>query len=185
MVYPFAEASPRLKARIAGMFYLLTFLAGTFAAFGEGRLAAYGDAANLTATGCYIAVTLLFYDLFKPVNKQLSLVAALIGLAGCALGALRSLHLAILAIDPLVFFGVYCLLIGYLISKSGFLPQVLGVLMVLGGLGWLTFFSEDLAHSLSPYNMVAGMLAEGLLTLWLLSVGVNVPKWREKAGSAS
>jgi hypothetical protein len=185
MIHRFAKASPRLKARIAGLFYLLTFLTGAFAAFGEGQLAAYRDAATLIATGCYITVTVLFYDLFKPVSKQLSLLAALVGLAGCSLGALRALHVATPTIDPLVFFGFYCVFIGYLIFKSGFLPRILGVLMALGGLGWLTFFSTDLAHYLSPYNMAASMLAEGLLTLWLLSVGVNVPKWQERARLAS
>ena len=38
----------------------------------------------------------------------------------------------------LVFFGCYCLLIGYLVFRSNFLPRVLGVLMALGGVGWLT-----------------------------------------------
>ena len=65
MMERIAEAPPRFKARIAGVFYLLTFLTGAFAlAFVNGRLVA-----NLIATLCYIAVTLLFYDIFKPVNR--------------------------------------------------------------------------------------------------------------------
>jgi hypothetical protein len=180
-----SNASPRLKARVAGAFYLLTFLTGAVAAFSKGQLAAYEDAANLIATACYVVVTVLFYDLFRPVSKQISLIAALFGLAGCALGAVGSLHLAIAPVNPLVLFGFYCLLIGYLIFNSGFLPRVLGVLMAFGGLSWLTFFSTDLVDYLAPYNMAPGILAEGLLTLWLLSFGVNIPKWQKKAGLAS
>jgi hypothetical protein len=80
-----------------------------------------------------------------------------------------------------VFFGVYCLLIGYLIFRSVFLPRILGVLMAFAGLGWLTFLSPALANYLSPYIQVLGVLAEGSLMLWLLVMGVNVGKWEEKA----
>ncbi len=172
-----ADASPRFKARIAGVFYLLNILTGALAlVFVNGRLVA-----NLIATACYVAVTLLFYGMFKPVNRSLSLLAAFLGLAGCAFGALRTFHLDPFHISPLVFFGLYCLLIGYLIFKSTFLPRILGLLMAFGGLGWLTFLSPPLASRLSPYNMAPGILGEGALTLWLLVVGVNVQRWSEQA----
>src|SRR2546426_4165331 len=71
------ETSPRLKARIAGVFYLLTFLTRGVALFVRGRLSLV---AGLIAGACYIAVTLLFYSLFKPVNRSLSLLAAFFSL---------------------------------------------------------------------------------------------------------
>jgi len=129
-------------------------------------------------------VTLLFYDLFKPVNRSLSLLAAFFSLVGCAIGALSPFHLAPSHINSLVFFGFYCLLIGYLIFRSTFLPRILGALMAFGGLGWLTFLSPPLANYLSPYNMVPGILGEGSLTLWLLVIGANVPRWEERASAA-
>jgi hypothetical protein len=84
----------------------------------------------------------------------------------------------------LVIFGFYDLLIGYLIYRSTFLPRFLGVLMALAGLGWLTFLYPPLAHSLSPYVLVLGFLAELLLMLWLLVKGVNVQRWKEQASAA-
>ena len=51
----------------------------------------------------------------------------------------------------LVFFGFFCLLIGYLIFKSDFLPRILGVLMALAGLGWLTFLSPPFGAKYFPY----------------------------------
>jgi hypothetical protein len=87
---------------------------------------------------------------------------------GCAIGALSVFHLARPPINNLVFFGLYCVLIGYLIFRSTFLPRTLGVLMAFGGLGWVTFLSPQLTNYLSPYNMAPGILGEGALTLWLL-----------------
>ena len=66
MMERIAEASPRLKARIAGVFYLLTFLTGGVALFVRGRL---GLVAGLIAVSGMVAVTLLLYDIFKPVNQ--------------------------------------------------------------------------------------------------------------------
>src|SRR4051812_29474233 len=110
MTQRITETSPQLKARTAGVFYLLTFVAGILAlkSFGGGL------AANLIATAAYVAVTLLFYSLFRPVNKGVSSLAAFIGLMGCAWSVLTIVHLAPLEINSLVFFGGYCLLIGYL-----------------------------------------------------------------------
>jgi hypothetical protein len=173
------DTSPRLKARIAGAFYLLTFVAGIIAL----RSADSRIAANLLATAAYVAVTLLFHDLFKPVNERISLLAAIVGFAGCAWSVLTLFHRAPLELNSLVFFGFYCLLIGYLIIRSTFLPRLLGVGMAIGGLGWLTFLSSPLANSLAPWNLAPGMLGEGLLTLWLLAFGVNVPRWKEQAGA--
>jgi hypothetical protein len=187
MMERIAEASPRRKARIAGVFYLLTFLTGAFAAFASGRLVVYGDAASLIASACYGVVTVLFYGLFKPVDASLSLIAAVFSFTGCVLGILSVLHLVpsyISSVNPLVLFGVYCLLIGYLILQSTFLPRILGLLMAFGGLGWLTFISPELANYLSPYNLAPGMLGEGALTVWLLIVGLNAQRWKERAAAA-
>jgi hypothetical protein len=86
-------------------------------------------------------------------------------------------------VNPLAVFGVYCLLIGYLIFQSTFLPRILGLLMAFGGLGWLTFASSELANYFSPYNLAPGILGEGALTVWLLIFGVNAEKWKEQAGA--
>src|SRR6266576_6604262 len=112
------EVSPRFKARLAGVFYLLVFLTGGLALFVRGGL---GSAAGLIAGACYIAVTLLFYGIFKPVSRNLSLLAAVISLLGIIIGPLSLLHLVPISISPLVFFGFYCLLVGYLILRSTFL----------------------------------------------------------------
>ncbi len=228
-----AETSPRLKARITGVLYLLTILTGVFAqAFVSDRLVVDGDAAatanNILAhTGlfqlgfavyliemaCQIAFTALFYDLLKPAGGSVSLLAAFLGLAGCVIKTfsrlffiaplfvlggprylsvfsaeqLQALALLFLKVNDrgaaiaLVFFGFYALLTSYLIIRSTFLPRILGVLGIFGGLGWLSFLYPPLGYRLFPYIAALGLLGAGSLILWLLVFGVNEQKWKEQA----
>lgn len=173
-----AEVSVRFDARLAGIFYLLNILTGASALFAHGTLA---SALLLISTVCYVGVTILFYHLFHPVDRTMSGLAALSSITGCVITTLDTLHLAAAPVSPLVFFGLYCLLIGYLILRSTFLPRFLGVLMALGGLGWLTFLSPSLSSRLSPWNMAPGILGEGTLTLWLLVAAVNARQWLEQS----
>jgi hypothetical protein len=172
-----ADASPRLKARIAGGLYLLSFLMAAFSElFARGSLNVAG---GLVAVLGMVVVTLVVYDIFKPVNRSLSLLAACFGLVGLIFEALRlqprGMNVAI------VFAGLYCLLIGHLIFKATFLPRFPGALMTLAGLAWLTWLSNPLLKHLFPYNMAVGALAEVLVFLWLLVMGVNAQKWNELA----
>ena len=229
--------SPRLKARIAGLSYLICGMAYSFADGSvRGKLVVVGDAAatahnilahealyrlgfaaELISTVGYITVTLLLFDMFRPVNRSVSLFAAFFSLTGCAIQAFSTLfHLAPLVILGgeqylnvfrteqlqalalmflnlraqtssiyMVFFGWYCLLIGYLIFRSTFLPRILGVFMAIAGLSYQIFLSPPLANYLFPYVVKpAGALGELSLILWLLVMGVNNQRWREQAGTA-
>jgi len=133
-----AETSPRLKARITGVFYLVTILTGIFAqGFVSGRLVVDGDAAATAANilahrglfqlgyavyliemACQIAMTALFYDLLKPAGKSVSLLAAFLGFAGCVIKTFSR-----------VFFIV--------------------PLFILGGAHYLTVFSAEQSQALA------------------------------------
>ncbi len=178
-----AAISPLVEARIGGALYLLSIGAGVFAVtVATGGLSL---AANLIGTACYVAVTLILYDLLKPVNKGLSLLAALFSLAGCAISFLGLFHLPKPNVSTLVFFGFYCLLLAHLIFRSTFLPRFLSVLLAITGLGWLTYLSPALgARLFVPYLMVTGLVGEGALTLWLLAFGVDARRWNEQARAA-
>lgn len=177
---PITDPAPPRTARIAGALYLVNIVTSLIAFSGKGSHALI-VASGLTATTSYVAVTIVLYYLFKPVNVQLSFVAALFSLVGCSVGVLNSFHVVAFHIHSLVFFGFYCFLIGILIFRSKFLPRVLGALMAIAGLGWLTFISRPLAASLSPYHYIAGGIGEGLLTFWLLVMSIDSVKWNEQA----
>jgi hypothetical protein len=120
MIGRIAEGSPRPSARITGVVYFLYFLTAVLGEFFLKGMVVDGDAAatannllahqplfrlglatGLIATACYIAVTALFYGLFKPVDRSLSLLAAFFGLVGCAITAFGSLF----QLAPLVVLG--------------------------------------------------------------------------------
>ncbi len=83
----------------------------------------------------------------------------------------------------LAFFGFCCMLAGYAIYKSTFLPRILGVLMVIAGVGYSTYLWPPLANYLYPYNLALGV-GELLLGLWLLVFGVDIERWKERARAA-
>ena len=176
----FGKASPRTWARLAGTFYLLNIVSSLVAFSGKGSHW-IGVTCGLAATASYVAVTVLLYRLFTPVNRTVSALAALFSLAGCADGYVASP--LPFKVHPLVFFGCYCLLIGYLILRSTFMPRILGALMTIAGLGWLTFVYAPLAHSLAPYHYIMGGIGEGVLTLWLLVMGVDSARWKQQGSS--
>ena len=86
----------------------------------------------------------------------------------------------------LLFFACFCLIVGYLIFKSGYLPKTIGVLMQIAGVCYLTnsfalILSPAVANRLFPAILVPAFIGEASLCLWLLVRGVKVEKWRKQA----
>src|SRR5688572_20395355 len=95
--------SPRFLARMTGLFFLLTILAGIFAqGFVSERLINFSDAAAtanniltqrglfelgftvyLIEMGCQVTTAVLFYQLLKPVNRTVALLALFLEVTGC------------------------------------------------------------------------------------------------------
>ncbi len=87
----------------------------------------------------------------------------------------------------LVLFGFVCLILGYLLFRSGYFPKTLGVLMTLAGLSYLTnsftlFLAPTYAAMIFPI-LVLAFIGETSFCLWLIVKGVNVPKWEAKASA--
>jgi hypothetical protein len=90
----------------------------------------------------------------------------------------------------LVFFGFACLVRGYLIARSGFLPRFLGILIVIAGLSYLTnsfalLLAPSFAESIQPGILFPAFVGELCLCLWLIVKGVNTAQWEQRAGSPS
>lgn len=174
-------------ARVAGVLFLISLVAGGIGeAYVPSKLVVSGDAAATVAnianhellyrigfatflmeSFCDVALALIFYALLRPVNRQLSLLAAFFGLMATAtfafaeafyfaptimnaeylksfstdqLNALVLLSLKFYSYAGMIFTGYYgieWLVRAYLIWKSTFLPKFLGVLMGIGGLAFV------------------------------------------------
>ena len=225
-------------ARIAGLLFLVSIVAGGFGeAYVPSKIIVSGDAAATAAnitnfqflyrlgfaafmleSLCDITLVVIMYALLKPVSRELSLLAAFIGLVGTALFAFAELfyfappliiggagylktfspdQLNALALLSLKFYGyagmIFTAYYGMswiiracLIFRSGYLPKFLGVLMLVGGLGFVVRnFLLILAPRYASDMLLMLMIPGGLLmAVWLLVKGVNLPKWNVKLSAA-
>jgi hypothetical protein len=85
----------------------------------------------------------------------------------------------------LVFFGVSCLITGYLLFRSEYFPKALGVLQAMAGVSYLVnsfalLLAPALASKLFPAIVLPAFIGELAICLWLLIKGIRVAKWDER-----
>jgi uncharacterized protein DUF4386 len=139
---------------------------------------------NLISIGIEAAITMYLFGAFFPLGSAQYLRA----FAPEQLYAMTSLALKSHSYGfgvSLIFFGCFCLVIGYLILRSGYIPKPIGFLMQIAGLSYLTnsfalVLAPTLANRLFAVILLPAFVGEASLCLWLLVKGVNVPKWQEQ-----
>ena len=166
-----------------------------------------GLVADLAMLACYFPVTLLLHGLFRSASPCISAIAAafsLIGIGGLACDTLllamilrmdeltqsplsmaEAVHLLLRVHGDgykvsLVFFGVYCLLLGWLIHSGRVMPMAVALLVAAAGacnlinsLAWLG--APQWAAHLPQYFTIPTLLGELVLALWLLVFGISKP----------
>jgi hypothetical protein len=85
----------------------------------------------------------------------------------------------------MVFFGVYCTLLGTLVFRSGFLPRLVGLLLVFGGVcdvmrSFSVILELPIPDSLDTVYSLAALAGEGSLALWLAAIGLNSSAWQSR-----
>src|SRR5579863_5752612 len=130
-------------ARTTGAFWVLCIVTGIYGYF-PAHGTQLGKESIVVGGAAYLVVTVLLYVLLRPVNQPVALIAAAFSLVGIAVSS-----------DSPFYFGVQCILVGYLIMRSTFLPTIIGVLMMLAGLGQLFILSSLLPDAwTNPFNPV-------------------------------
>jgi hypothetical protein len=88
----------------------------------------------------------------------------------------------------LAIFSFVLLLEGYLIFNSGYFPKAIAVLVAIAAFCYLTnsfalFLAPAFQAKIFPTILIPSFIGELSLCLWLIVMGVDVPKWEEKAGT--
>lgn len=151
-----------------------------------------------------VIVALALYLLLASVDKTLALLATFFRLVHTAVvgAGLLSLMVAVLLLDTpsseslvmtfldahgygyvlgLVFFGVHCFLLGWLVYRSGMFPKILGALLIIAAAGYLTdSFAQILLTDYAAVEstmmavvFVPAFVAELSFTIWLLVKGIK------------
>jgi hypothetical protein len=230
--------SPRVRARIAGLLYVLVIAGGIFAELGvRGRLVVTGDAAataqNIAAHAmlyrlgfavevfyllCNVPLSLVLYDLFGFIDRRTAVLMLFFSFVGTAIEGVSLLaHYAPLVIlgktsylaaytpsqlqaaaylslrlfesgfaIALTFFGFFCIALGSLIVRSTFFPRVIGWVLALQGSLYLVnsfagFISPAAGARVFPLLAASSLGGEISFALWLLVVGLDLPRWRRQA----
>ena len=204
------ELSPRQLARLAGALYLVNILGGFFAigvvpsmtsdaVHSHELLYRAGLAVHVVVTATNVPLAIIFFDLFKVVNRRVALLVVLFTLVGTSIEAAGIVNefaalstqatYVDLSVDnydvSTVFFGFYAIAMGYVVFRSTFMPRAIGVLMAIDGLAYVVnafafMLSPDFAMHLVPYIQLPALFGEGSLCLWLLIAGVNARRWNER-----
>ena len=83
-----------------------------------------------------------------------------------------------------IFWGLWLFPMGYLVFKSGFLPRILGVLLIIACFGYvIQSFAAFLGYNVSIIFFTSW--GELLFLLWLLIKGVNVEQWEKHAAESA
>jgi hypothetical protein len=237
---PITGASPRRLARTAGAVYLVNIILGAFAIGLVPSMLIVSDpaatahniqthemlyrlslAAHVVVTLTNVPMAVIFYELFKVVNRRLALldvsfilVATAVEAAGIlnqftpltlmgsktytnALPAdqLQALEHLSGDLSPIgysiygIFYGLDIVCVAYLVRKSTFLPNFIGILLAIDGVAYLVYGFTDMvapgvAADLTPWIQLPAPLGEGSFCLWLLAAGVKVERWKEQASAA-
>ncbi len=203
---PLTALSPKTKARIAGLCYLVTIAVGVFDHLVvAGRLVVPGDAAAtaqrmmaseglyrlafaLEMFPVYVVVTVLLYDLFRPVDRSLALLAAFCSLIGGAVGS----SIAVLQLAPVVALGHVPAVASLPIDQRHALVGILLALRQVGFsislvffgsycalLGWLILGSTLMPRAVGALVGVGGIawVTYALADLAAPAVGADLGPW--------
>ncbi len=145
-----------------------------------------------------IILVLLLFKVFKPINKAMAILMVIFSLLAVPIAFLNEINnLAVLQlldqssesqqlisvflnlhhqgiIIAQVFWGLWLFPLGYLVYQSGFMPKFIGILLIIGCLGYvIDSFTLILLPQFKITFSEFTFLGEVIFPLWLLIKGIN------------
>lgn len=131
-------------------------------------------------------IGLALYVVLKPFNKNLALLTATLRLlyAGIVIGGLFALVIhvvdvfeyATIKLFGYIFFSLHIFVLGYSVFNSGYIPKILGVLLIIASFTYIVFFIDlHLSEIIEVIIMSTMAIAEFSLSIWLMVKRSRLP----------
>lgn len=131
-------------------------------------------------------IGLALYVVLKPFNKNLALLTATLRLlyAGIVIGGLFALVIhvvdvfeyATIKLFGYIFFSLHIFVLGYSVFNSGYIPKILGVLLIIASFTYIVFFIDlHLSEIIEVIIMLTMAIAEFSLSIWLMVKRSRLP----------
>jgi len=142
------------------------------------------------------SIALGLYVIFKPVKKNLASLMAVLRLLYVAFAVVGILALIFQFIDVYsyetikligyVFFACHLFVTGYSVFKSGYIPRILGVLLIVASFCYVIFYVNFLVpEALLLIIMVCMATGEISLDIWLLLKSAKIHEMIEEKMNTS
>lgn len=210
MTHRITDISPRKAAMVVGialiaMFFLAIFVddfvltnfigpgdTATLASDIEANWMRFGIAVAgyLIILMLDVAIALALYVILKPANKNLASLTAVLRLLYVATLVISLLALVFHVIDVYsygtikligyIFFTAHLFVLGYSVFKSGYIPKILGVLLIIASFIYIIVFYANflVPEALLMILMVPAVIAELSLGIWLLLKRAKMPEMK-------
>lgn len=152
----------------------------------NGKLFSFAVAGYLLVLALDSIIGLALYVVLKPSNKNLALLTATLRLlyAGILVSGLFALVIHVVDVDGYatiklfgyIFFSLHIFVLGYSVFKSGYIPKILGVLLIIASFTYIVFFIDlNLSEILGVIIMLTMAIAEFSLSIWLMVKRSSLP----------
>lgn len=152
----------------------------------NGKLFGFAVVGYLLVLALDSIVGLALYVVLKPSNKILALLTAALRLLYAGILVSGVLALVIQVVDVYgyatiklfgyIFFSLHIFVLGYSVFKSGYIPKILGVLLIIASFTYAVFFIDlHLSEMQEVFIMLIMAIAEFSLCVWLMVKRSRLP----------
>jgi hypothetical protein len=153
----------------------------------NGRLFGFAVVGYLLVLTLDSIIGLALYVVLKPTNKKLASLTAILRLLYACTLAIGLFALVFQIIDVYgyatiklfgyVFFALHIFVLGYSVIKSGYIPNSLGILLILASFTYIVFFVDfHLPETVQVLIMFTMLIAELSLSIWLMAKRNRLPE---------